>query len=137
MADNRIFRVVKYGKVKYCTRTAISGMFASSGYGRQGFGITSVEATNAEATEGWTDVIGEFQNKPKPRCHYHKAYTGVRKPYIASWDMDSVRRHFRSCHCWDIYTEKHPDYQTHDPLCSLTYTDPAKCSCQMLKKILE
>jgi hypothetical protein len=145
--DERIFRVVKAGyrgkeKIKYATRTAVSGMFSTGLYGsssRHSPGrpdILRVEAINPADIE-WDDVTDEFRNKPEPRCKIHTAYTGVRKPYAVQWRPEDAARYLRGCKCWGIYQETHPDYPTHDPLCSLMHTDPAACSCQMLKKLLE
>lgn len=71
MADTRVFRVTKYGykknKITFHTRTSISGMFARGFYldGSRP-DIAKVEATNAEATEGWTDVTEEFRGRGIP-----------------------------------------------------------------------
>jgi hypothetical protein len=60
MADTRIFRVTRYtGRMEYCNRIAASGK--CGGNGDMGRDIRSVHATNAEATEGWTDVTAEFR----------------------------------------------------------------------------
>lgn len=140
--DERIFRVVKqdYGgrtTIQYKSRTAISAMFAGRSYGNSRRpDILKIEAIDPADVE-WADVTEEFRNKPEPRCYYHKTYTGVRKPAIASWKPEAVERFWSHCTCWKVYAEQHPEYPTHDPLCSLDWTDPAACACQVLKKITE
>ena len=137
--DTRIFRVTKAGyrgdpKVTYHTRTAVSGMFGtrlySSRAGRPD--ILKVEAANAEATSGWTDVTDEFRNPRKPDlvCSYHKHYTGVRQPVRGnpSW-------YGNHCKCWAIYCAAHPEYPTHSDFCGKQSADPDKCDCKVMKKI--
>lgn len=59
MADTRIFRITsRYGKVDYGSRRRLSGKFGNPGY--YNGPVAKVEATNAEATEGWADVTSEF-----------------------------------------------------------------------------
>jgi hypothetical protein len=66
-ADTRIFRITYNGSpvIHYGPRKVLGpalGYLKSTG-GRGGWqkgAIVKVEATNAEATEGWTDVSGEF-----------------------------------------------------------------------------
>lgn len=139
--DDRIFRVTKdphYGKgvkVQYCTRTAVSGMYGTSLYGAAAGrpDILKVEATNAEATEGWSDVIAEFRDQEQRiRCHYHKAYMGVQKPkrYNPHW-------YAQKCLCWKIYCSKHPDYPAHDRMCDHPSDDPATCACVFFQKIFD
>ena len=150
MKDTRIFRVTKkaYGnatKLSYCTRTAVSGMFSTSLYDHRQINggirpdILTVEATNAEATDGWTDVTDEFRNKPQPNCVLHKTYTGVRKPDVWSWDGTGnwLYRSLARCKCPVIYAAKHPEYPVHDSLCNSTLTDPADCMCKMITRLLE
>lgn len=133
--DTRIFRVTKRGKISYHTRTAVSGMFGtrlySSRAGRPD--IAKVEATNPEATAGWTDVTEEFRNpdkQPDLRCPYHKGYGGVRKPtrYNPAW-------HGSRCLCRKIYCAAHPEYPVHSDFCSHPVSDPETCDCRVLKKI--
>lgn len=62
MADTRIFRIT-YGDgcVKYGNRRAVSNVAASTKKSPLWFQKADViEATNGEATEGWTDVTDEF-----------------------------------------------------------------------------
>jgi len=142
--DTRIFRVTKSKyrgeRIDYCTRTAVSAMFGTSLYGSKDGrpDILKVEATNAEATDGWTDVTEEFRNpagRPLVRCEYHRTYGGVRKPAIAGYDAEFVMRYYKRCKCWQIYTAKHPDYPTHSDFCDKLAADPATCDCKAVKKI--
>lgn len=140
--DERIFRVTKQGyrrtTTQYKSRTAISAMFASTGYGSGGRrpDILKVEAIDPADIE-WADVTDEFRNKPAPKCGWHTTYTGVRKPTIWGWNPEDVRKYWTACTCAALYLEKHPEYETHDVLCSMVNTDPAACPCQILKKVLE
>ena len=147
MADDRIFRVVKQGrrgeKITYHSRTSVSGMFSQTMWSDHGPqrrpDILKVEATNAEATDGWTDVTAEFRDKPaRLGCDVHGTYTGVHKPYIWSWkDSMHLWRGWLRCKCPLIYAAKHPDYPAHDPLCGAQLTDPANCACRMITKFFE
>lgn len=140
MKDNRIFRVTKQGyrrtTTQYKSRTAVSAMFASGSYGNSKRpDILKVEAIDP-ADIPWADVTDEFRNKPEPKCRYHPAYTGVRKPAFWSWeDKKYVRMYLDHCTCWQLYAEKHPEYPVHDPLCTPKHTDPATCACQVLRKL--
>lgn len=64
MADTRLFKITySSGKVAYGGRTkaapaAAYSLFEGGGY-RKG-AVVRIEATNAEATSGWTDVTAEF-----------------------------------------------------------------------------
>lgn len=70
MADDRIFRlsrelraywdktIVHSRSMEYATRRELSGRLVRARV-RTGI-IVKVEATNAEATDGWTDVTSEF-----------------------------------------------------------------------------
>ncbi len=61
MADTRIFRLT-YERAGYelCTRAGLRLKLGGK-HGKEGKGnVTQVEASNAEATEGWTDVTPEF-----------------------------------------------------------------------------
>ena len=142
--DTRIFRVTKSKyrgeKIDYCTRTAVSGMFGTSLYSSQAGrpDILKVEAANAEATSGWTDVTEEFRApaaERSVRCQYHRTYTGVRKPTISTYAPDMAERYWRGCKCWTIYAVKHPDYPTHSDFCGKLSVDPEKCDCKAVKKI--
>jgi hypothetical protein len=131
--DTRIFRVTRTtGKVQYSTRTAVGGMFATvyRGY-KRGRTVAKVEATNAEATEGWTDVTEEFRNPQRPPdlCKRHPGYTGKQRPRWR-WEGDKL------CTCWVLYGTHHPDYPQHSDLCDKPATDPANCDCKMLEKLL-
>lgn len=57
--DDRIFKVhYEYAGPEYCARNAI---VQKNMYGKRGKGqVSKIEATNAEATAGWTDVTSEF-----------------------------------------------------------------------------
>lgn len=130
--DARIFKVTRTnGKVQYCRRNAVSGMFATSMHGAGGHTVSRVECTNPEATEGWTDVTSEFRfpaGSDTPSCKRHKAYTGTRKPSYR-WYADNL------CTCWKIYSDLHPDYPKHSEYCSKPACDPANCDCKMAAKI--
>lgn len=134
--DTRIFKVVKYGRTNYRTRTAVSAIFASAVYGRskseRGFGVSSLEYTNAEATAGWTDCLEEFKHPELAavRCRYHPQYRGIQKP-----KRYNPAHYSQNCLCWGVYGHQHPDYPTHWDQCPLISTDPAGCDCQMSKKI--
>lgn len=131
--DARIFKVTRVGgKVQYCARNAVSGMFATSLYGAGGHTVARVEATNLEATAGWTDVTLEFRNPDLPdpaRCKRHKGYGGVRKPGYR-WYSD------KRCTCWRIYSDLHPAYPKHSGWCDQPASDPAHCDCQMTQKLI-
>ena len=131
--DPRIFKVTRTnGKVQYCKRNAVSGMFATSMHGTGGNTVARVEATNAEATEGWTDVTLEFRfpaGQGIPRCKRHRTYTGSRKPGYR-WYAD------KTCTCWKIYGDLHPGYPGHSDYCDKPASDPASCACQMTAKLL-
>lgn len=134
--DTRIFRVTKGGyrgeKVTYHTRTAVSGMFGTYAHSAGRPDILRIDAANPEATSGWHDVMDEFRNAKKPEliCHYHKHYTGVRKPNRGnpSW-------YGNKCLCWKIYCAAHPEYPTHSDFCAKISNNPATCDCKMVKKI--
>lgn len=137
--DERIFRITKEGyrkpRIKYASRTQVSAMFAHYGYGNSKRpDILKIEAIDPADVE-WADVTEEFRNKPEPRCYYHRTYTGVRKPTIWEYKQELMRSWYSSCTCWQLYAEKHPEYPTHDPLCTPKHLDPATCSCQVLKKL--
>ena len=125
--DTRIFRVNKNGKIRYCTRTSVSAMF---GQGRYGLGVFTVEATNAEATAGWTDVTEEFRNPVRAKifCPSHPTYTG----------MHRTRRHYsdEGCTCWDMFADNHPGYPKHLMFCDTPGKDPQECACRMTVKLL-
>lgn len=138
--DDRIFRVTKHGRIYYKSRHSVSAMFGTSLYGsRKGRpDIVKVEAANAEATSGWTDVTEEFRN-PKdasPRCPFHKTYTGVRKPTIWGYTLELQKTYWRRCTCTSVYCENYPEYPSHLDGCELAYTDPKYCPCQVTKKLL-
>ena len=63
MADTRLFKITyswqnpKYGERKVVGPAAARSI-SSPGWGKGP--IVKIEATNAEATEGWTDVTEEF-----------------------------------------------------------------------------
>lgn len=74
-ADTRIFRITREfagcpryasypakrpGRVEYGDRRVASAKCGSGGYSHQYGPVVRVEATNAEATEGWTDVTSDF-----------------------------------------------------------------------------
>jgi hypothetical protein len=106
-------------------------MFATGLYGARGHTVAKVEATNSEATEGWTDVTEEFRNpagKELPRCNRHRAYSGSRKPGYR-WYAD------KACTCWKIYSQLHPDYPEHNGWCDEQASDPKHCGCRMITKI--
>ena len=136
--DTRIFRVIKEGyrkeRIKYATRTAVSGMFARSYHddGRRP-DILRVEAIDPADIE-WTDVTDEFRNKPPVKCDYHRGYNGKIKPRRMR-DEDMLRFYKRCC-CWELYSESHPEYPAHWGNCDRKQTDPASCPCQMAKKII-
>lgn len=64
MPDTRIFRVTyAWSGVHYANRKVLGPAVAYSkkhGGGWQKGAIEKIEATNAEATAGWTDVTSEF-----------------------------------------------------------------------------
>lgn len=77
MADTRLFRMtrsrsagttsrVRYGKpppdlrVEYGDKRTASAKCGGGGHSYKYGSVVKVEATNAEATEGWTDVTSEF-----------------------------------------------------------------------------
>jgi hypothetical protein len=128
--DDRIFKVTKAsGKVQYCNRIAVSGMFAHC-KGSHDHTAIRVEATNADATEGWTDVTLEFARRTiVTGCRRHRSYTGTRKPGYR-WYSDKL------CTCWKIYGKLHPDYPKHSGWCDKPASDPQHCDCKMLVKIL-
>lgn len=131
--DSRIFKVTRTnGKVQYCARNAVSGMFATGQYGSRGRTVSRVEATSAEATEGWTDVTTEFRfpaGRGAEGCMRHRTYAGSRKPAYR-WYADKL------CTCWKIYGDLHPGYPRHSDLCPKPASDPGHCDCQMLVKLL-
>ena len=136
--DERIFRVTKQGyrktSVRYASRTQVSAMFGRyMGAGGDRPDILKVEAIHPGYVL-WDDVTDEFRNRPVPRCPYHTQYTGVRKPYIWSWEQGA--RYLRRCTCGEVYAEKHPDYPVHLADCDQKHADPAKCPCQMTKKFI-
>lgn len=140
--DERIFRVTKQGyrrqNVKYASRTQVSAMFARGSYadGKRP-DILKVEAINP-ADIPWADVTGEFRDRPAPRCSWHPAYTGVRRPALWDWkDQEYVQKYMSGCNCWQAYAGKHPDSPSHDPLCSCRHTDPEQCACKILRKLTE
>lgn len=60
MADTRIFRLTRAdGTTEYTNRRGASARLAGGGKWTTGR-IVVFEATNAEATAGWTDVTPEF-----------------------------------------------------------------------------
>lgn len=72
-ADTRIFRITRrhtgelarYTRersdtVEYGNRRVASSKCGSGGYSYRHGSVVKVEATNADATEGWTDVTEEF-----------------------------------------------------------------------------
>lgn len=60
MADTRIFRVTRAdGSIEYANRRQVSGRASSEGKWLEGR-VVVVDATNEEATAGWTDVTNEF-----------------------------------------------------------------------------
>lgn len=139
--DERIFRVTKQGYrkeiVQYKSRNAISGMFATTLYGTPAGrpDILKVEAIDP-AEIPWTDVTDEFRKKRRPRCAYHTAYTGVRKPSTWKLPPGDLRRFWTRCTCTSLYLDKHPDYPRHSDLCDSQASDPADCPCQMTVKLL-
>ena len=69
MADTRIFRITRAfsggiksrpGRVEYGDKRVASAKCGGGGYSYRYGGVVKVEATNAEATEGWYDVSEEF-----------------------------------------------------------------------------
>jgi hypothetical protein len=57
MLDTRVFKIhYESGNPEYGNRGSASQMTLKKG---KGFTV-KIEATNAEATEGWTDVTSEF-----------------------------------------------------------------------------
>jgi hypothetical protein len=129
--DDRVFKVTRTnGRVQYCARNAVSGMF-STGYGGAGARtVAKVEATNAEATAGWTDVTAEFTARTVVTgCPRHRTYTGSRKPGYR-WYSD------RHCTCWKIYGDLHPAYPKHSIYCGKPASDPLHCDCKAAAKIL-
>lgn len=137
MADTRIFRVVKRGysgkeKFTYKTRTAVAAMFAHGGFSdSRRPDILRVEAIDP-ADIPWTDVTDEFRNKPeKPKCYYHPTYGAVLKPRARGpW-------YNNRCTCWSLYTDAHPDYPRHNPLCAQKGQDPEPCGCRILNRLLD
>jgi hypothetical protein len=133
--DTRIFKVTRTnGKVQFCNFRAVSGMFAATTtlYGAGGRTVSKVEATNADATEGWTDVTLQFRfpaGRTAGGCERHRAYTGTRKPGYR-WYSD------KSCTCWKIYSDLHPGYPRHSEYCDTPAQDPDHCDCKMTAKIL-
>lgn len=133
--DARVFKVTRVnGRVQYVNYRSVAGMFATGHLGQQmpAPTVARVEAVNAEATEGWTDVTNEFRSPTLPDgdcCPRHKAYTGTRKPSYR-WYAD------KACTCWKIYSALHPSYPSHSDYCShQPMIDPDQCGCKMLVKI--
>jgi len=130
--DARIFKVTRTnGKIQYCNRRAVTGMFATGLYGAGGHTVSKVESTNAEATAGWTDVTLEFRfpaGVTAGSCKRHKTYSGSRKPGYR-WYADKL------CTCWQIYGELHPGYPKHSAYCSEPAKDPEHCDCKMAVKL--
>lgn len=64
MLDSRIFRLTREWQgtheVEYVGRKGVSQRIAHRRWDRGGL-VVKVEATNAEATEGWEDVSHEFK----------------------------------------------------------------------------
>jgi hypothetical protein len=131
--DTRIFKVTRTtGRVQYCSKRAVSGMFASGFATKSGRTVAKVEATNAAATDGWSDVTERFRNPPAPpanHCNRHPEYTGTRKPGYR-WYKDKM------CKCWRLYGDLHPDYPKHSDYCHELASDPEHCSCKMAAKLL-
>lgn len=48
------------GRVEYGDKRVASAKCGAGGYSHRYGPVVKVEATNAEATEGWTDVTSEF-----------------------------------------------------------------------------
>jgi hypothetical protein len=76
MADTRIFRMTRVHRehrtrrviestVWYGNKRVASAKCGGGGYSYQYGAVEKVEATNAEATEGWTDVTNEFIKESK------------------------------------------------------------------------
>ena len=67
-ADTRVFKLTrKYNEgheTEYCGRQAAGQRFSHSRSYRGG-PVEKIEATNAEATDGWTDVTEEFRARYK------------------------------------------------------------------------
>lgn len=131
MKDTRLFKVTRTsGKIQYCTFRAVSGMFGISLYAGS-HTVAKVESTDADATEGWTDVTLEFRfpaGRGADGCKRHRAYSGSRKPSYR-WYAD------KQCTCWKIYGGLHPDYPVHSEYCSKPASDPGQCDCKMTAKI--
>lgn len=70
MADTRLFRMTREfpgyqgrgrpGRVEYGDKRVASAKCGAGGHSYRYGSVVKVEATNAEATEGWTDVTAEF-----------------------------------------------------------------------------
>lgn len=72
MADTRIFRITREfsrdrytndrgpGRIEYGDKRVVSAKCGHGGYSYKYGPVVKVEATNAEATEGWADVTAEF-----------------------------------------------------------------------------
>lgn len=57
MADTRVFKVTyEYGNVEFCNFRAV----VQKGFKYSKGKVVKIEATNEEATDGWTEVTGEF-----------------------------------------------------------------------------
>jgi len=57
MADTRVFKVeYEFGALEFCNFRAV----VQKGWKRGKGLVTHIFATNAEATDGWTEVTGEF-----------------------------------------------------------------------------
>lgn len=76
MADTRLFKMTRRERnwstrkvvgetVWYGNKRVASAKCGSGGYSRNYGAVEKVEATNAEATEGWTDVTSEFIKEGK------------------------------------------------------------------------
>jgi hypothetical protein len=58
VSDTRVFKVTyEFGNLEFCNFRAV----VQKGYKYSKGRVTKIEATNAEATEGWADVTDEFR----------------------------------------------------------------------------
>jgi hypothetical protein len=66
MADNRVFKLeYEHGQLEFCNFRAVVQKGFKWSKGR----VIHIWATNAEATEGWTEVTTDFL--PSPHSTWH------------------------------------------------------------------
>lgn len=66
VADTRLFRITRArGRIEYGNRQVAGNKTGRGGESWHHGRVIRVEATNAEATEGWTDVTDEFMGEER------------------------------------------------------------------------